>query len=885
MENISANAVNESGERIKDIKMKKSVRRKQKESRKNIGLSLILSIVFVFGILAAVVFSVANRISEEMSLSAIHNLSESLGLIKGTLEAVLCKEAEFQKLIAQEITMLENPEAFIRTYNNSQTMVRMSLILSGETEGVSNTGGSFSEEGLDFSSGYMVDGLPISKSYLNDMGTWAYTIKCPIKKGDQETAVLYMEYIYDSFDDVLPGSFYNGNAMLYIMDAESERLVLKPKGMGQRNAGHLDLQDFYRANDILEPDIQNIVAESIRAGKNIMFYHNIRDKNSLIYMWAVNDGGIYLIGYVPIEAIQQEGKAVNQNILVVVMVMLVAFSICCVLYYLNQRQQFRVRREREKEREIHNKQLAEALQAAQIASKSKTTFLSNMSHDIRTPMNAILGFTNLLARDADNPVKVREYTRKITASGQHLLSLINDVLDVSKIESGKVVLTIGEFTLSDLVSSVDAIIRPMASGRNQSFEVTVTGINHEYLVGDETRINQILINLLSNAVKYTPKGGHIWFRIIGLPQRSPQYEYIRIEVEDDGYGMTPEYLETIFEAFTRAENSTTNKVQGTGLGMAITKNIVELMGGNIRVFSEVDKGSLFQVELELRIPDGQADRTFWETSGISRILAVDDSVEICRSIQTLMKDTGVLVDTASDGEQAVWMIQEAFEKGQGYHMILLDWKMPDMDGIETAKKIRSVVADPVPILFLTAYDGDEVEEEAFQVGSVGILAKPFFVSAFKEKILEIQAGKAAETAAEKPAGQVSIEGMNLLVAEDNEINAEILSELLDVEGACCEIMENGQLALERFEKADEGEFDAVLMDVQMPIMNGYEASRAIRALKRRDAKEIPIIAMTANAFAEDVKDALDAGMNVHIAKPIDMELLKKTLYQYVKRQP
>ena len=227
-------------------------------------------------------------------------------------------------------------------------------------------------------------------------------------------------------------------------------------------------------------------------------------------------GAIYLIGYVPIEAIQQEGRAVNQNILIVVVVMLVAFFLCCLLYYFNQRQQSKVRREREAERELHSKQLAEALQAAQIASKSKTTFLSNMSHDIRTPMNAILGFTTLLAKDADNPVKVREYTRKITASGQHLLSLINDVLDVSKIESGKVVLTIGEFTLNSLVSSVDAIIRPMANARSQNFDVSVTGIKHEYLVGDETRINQILINLLSNAVKYTPKGGNIWFRIIGL---------------------------------------------------------------------------------------------------------------------------------------------------------------------------------------------------------------------------------------------------------------------------------------------------------------------------------------------------------------------------------
>ena len=479
---------------------------------------------------------------------------------------------------------------------------------------------------------------------------------------------------------------------------------------------------------------------------------------------------------------------------------------------------------------------------------------------------------------------MEEYLKKIMTSGNHLLSLINDVLDVSKIESGKVVLTIGEFTLNNLVSSVDAIIRPMANARDQNFDVTVIGIKHEYLVGDETRINQILINLLSNAVKYTPKGGNIWFRLIGLPQRSSQYEHIRIEVEDDGYGMTPEYLKTIFEAFTRAENSTTNKVQGTGLGMAITKNIVDLMGGTIEVSSEIDKGSVFRVELELRIPDGQADREFWEKSGISRILAVDDDKEICENIQTLMKNTGVVVDTAFSGEEALVRLGNNLDTSQEYHMILLDWKMPEIDGMETARQIRSKISNTLPILFLTAYDGIDVEDEIRHVENAGILAKPFFVSAFKEKILEMKAGKGVGYSIAKSTEHESLQGMHLLVAEDNEINAEILSELLDVEGATCEIMENGQLAVERFERSAEGEFDAILMDVQMPVMNGYEASRVIRALKREDARAIPIIAMTANAFAEDVKDALDAGMNVHIAKPIDMNLLKKTLNQWIAKK-
>ncbi len=728
------------------------MKRKQIKNRINKEVPpLLFSIIVVFFILGMLVFAISRKITEEMSSSAIHNLNESLVLIKGTIEAILVKESEFQKLIAQEIATLDELEEFVSAYNKNETMVKVSVILEGKSEGISNTKETFSEEGLDFSAGKTVGGLPISQSYLNDMGTWAYTMKCPVEKEGKQIATLYVEYIYDSFDEALPKGFYNGSAMLYIMDAKSERLVLKPKGMGERNAGHLNLEDFYRANRILEKELQDEVSECIAQGKNIMFYHDVRGQHSLIYMWAVNGGAVYLIGYVPIEAIQQEGRAVNQNILFVILIMFVAFFLCCLLYYLNQRQQIRIRKEREKEREMHNRQLAEALQAAQVASNSKTMFLSNMSHDIRTPMNAILGFAALLEKDAEKPFKVREYTKKIMASGQHLLSLINDILDVSKIESGKVVLTIGEFTIGDLVTSVDTIIRPMANEKEQNLHTSVTGIKHEYLEGDETRLNQVLINLLSNAVKYTPKGGNIWFRIIGLEQHSSQFEHIRIEVEDNGYGMTEEYLKTIFEAFTRAENSTTNKVQGTGLGMAITKNIVELMGGTITVSSQVDKGSLFRVELELRILDEQ----------------------------------------------------------------------------------------------------DEKKKE----------------------------DEAAEDMEE-----ISLEGLHLLAAEDNEINAEILSELLNIEGVSCEIVENGKIAAERFADSEEGKFDAILMDVQMPVMNGYEATRAIRALKRDDAVQIPIIAMTANAFAEDVKEALNAGMNAHVAKPIDMKLLKKTLYQWIQRK-
>lgn len=854
--------------------------KKHDESRKDRGISLLVSIILVFSFLAVIVFSVSHKISEEMAASATQNLNESLDLIKCTIEAILNKEAEYQRLMAQGIAAMEEPEDYIRQYQKSETMMKIALIRSGESEGISSTGEVFTEEELDFSAGGTVNGLPVSQSYLNYMGTWAYCIKCPVVKGEQEIGTLYVEYVYDSFDRSLPEGFYNKKAMLYIMDAETERFVLKPKGMGERSAGHLNLTDFYRANAIQEEGLREEVEACLKENKNIMFYHDIRNKNSLNYMWSVNGGTIYLIGYVPIEAIQQEGRSVNQNIFIVVAVMLIAFFLCCLIYYFNQRQQNKIRKEREAEREISNRRLADALQAAQIASNSKTMFLSNMSHDIRTPMNAVLGFTTLLAKDAENPDKVREYTKKIMASGQHLLSLINDILDVSKIESGKVVLNVEEFTLNDLVSSADAIIRPMAEAREQKFFVEVTGIKHECLMGDETRINQILINLLSNAVKYTPTGGKIWLRIIGLKQRSSQYEHIRIEVQDNGYGMTQEYLKTIFDAFTRAENSTTNKVQGTGLGMAITKNIIELMGGTIEVTSEVNQGSLFRVDLEFRIPEGQTDKQFWSEKGISHILVADADVEVCDNIRMLMEEVEVKADVAHSLEETLSLLR-ACESGQDkYHVILLEGNISDIGISQTITRIREEAGDEPPILLMTEHDEADIEN-ALQIKNTDVLMKPFFASAFKEKIREMQAEQTQPGETEESDNN-TLEGMHFLAAEDNEINAEILREILLLEKAGCDIVENGKLAVERFENSQEGEFDAILMDVQMPVMNGYDATRAIRALEREDARKIPIIAMTANAFAEDEREALNAGMDVHLAKPVDIELLKKVIRQYTK---
>ncbi|MCD8239014.1 MAG: response regulator [Clostridiales bacterium] len=530
----------------------------------------------------------------------------------------------------------------------------------------------------------------------------------------------------------------------------------------------------------------------------------------------------------------------------------------------------------------NRKMLEEALEIAKVANEAKSTFLSNMSHDIRAPMSAIVGFAALLEKDTEQPEKVRSYTGKIISSSQHLLGLINDVLDMSKIESGKTTLNIAEFELPELVREVATIVRTQSNAKKQSFDISVKDVVHEHLSGDKLRINQILINILTNAVKYTPVGGEIKLEIIELPQKTKNFSRLRFVVSDNGIGISEEYMKNIFKPFTRETGSMTNKVQGTGLGMAITSNLVELMGGTIHVDSKQGEGSTFTVELEIRINKQDIDEDFWEKHGATHILVVDDDEDTCKGILTAMEGTGVETEYVLDGYSAVSRVKEANNEERDFNFVLIDWKMPGMDGLETAAEIRKILPGDVPIMILSAYDWSEIELKALEMGITGFLPKPFFLTNFKrvvESIREKENGDKTE-AEEKNA----LSGLNVLAAEDNELNSELLYELLTMSGARCEIVENGKEAVLRFESSDEGEFDLILMDVQMPVMNGYEATEIIRKSGHINAKDIIIIAMTANAFAEDVKAALDSGMDAHIAKPIDMDRLEETLSGLLKER-
>ncbi len=543
-----------------------------------------------------------------------------------------------------------------------------------------------------------------------------------------------------------------------------------------------------------------------------------------------------------------------------------------------------------------NESLRAALDSARSANEAKSHFLSNMSHDIRTPMNAIMGFAMLLSKENDDPERIREYTGKIMHSSPHLLGLINDVLDMSKIESGKTSLNIEEFGLPELLEELCGVMLPQAKAKRQTFEIHICGKVPELLLGDRLRVNQIFLNLLTNAVRYTPEGGHIDCRVKRMEQTSLQNARLCFVVKDDGIGMSEAFQETVFEPFTREISSVTNKIQGTGLGLAITKNIVDLMGGSISVESRVGEGSVFTVELEFALPKRYKDEKFWKEHEISRMLVIDEEESTCLEIREQMAETGIFVEYALSGASAEQKVREARLRQEDFQMILLDCNMPGENVAETVRKIRLQDTGASAFLFLTAYDLSVAEEAAEETAADGFLSKPFFVSKFRQTVSELKAarekkgtcaGTEPEAAWLSAAGlpysgrkkneKGSLAGMLFLAAEDNELNAEILMEMLRMEGAACELVENGLEAVERFCRSGQGYYDMILMDIQMPVMGGYEAARCIRGSGHPDAESIPIVAMTANAFAEDVRDAMEAGMNAHIAKPMDMAVLKSTL--------
>lgn len=537
-----------------------------------------------------------------------------------------------------------------------------------------------------------------------------------------------------------------------------------------------------------------------------------------------------------------------------------------------------------KEEEDRRKVLQDALDIAEQANKAKSTFLSNMSHDIRTPMNAIIGFATLASANIGNEEKIKDYLSKILSSSNHLLSLINDVLDMSRIESGKINLEEQKANLSDIFHDIKTIIGGQIHAKQLELYMDIMDVTDQDVFCDKTRLNQVLLNLLSNAIKFTPVGGTVSVRIAQLPGASKGFGFYEIRVKDTGIGMSQEFAEKIFEPFERERTSTVSRIQGTGLGMAISKNIIDMMGGTIEVHTEQGKGTEFVIRLTLRLQsERRSIEKIAELEGL-KALVVDDDYNTCDSVTKMLTQVGMRSEWTISGKEAVLRAKNAIERSDAFHAYIIDWLLPDMNGIEVTRQIRRL-GDDTPIIILTAYDWSDIEEEARNAGVTAFCSKPMFMSDLRETLLTA-IGKTEESV-ENPLlvsdEENGFKNKRLLLVEDNELNQEIALEILGEYGFMIDTANNGLEAVEKVASSKPGDYDLILMDIQMPVMNGHEATKRIRNLKDPALANIPILAMTANAFDEDRKAALECGMNGFLSKPIEIKQVIEVLHSIFKQ--
>lgn len=659
-------------------------------------------------------------------------------------------------------------------------------------------------------------------------------------------------------------SFYNNTGFSYVVNREGDILIRSQ----HRNSN----RTFHNLYDIIDlqgnpEDEVRTFREALEDGKRgVARFHYQKEDYVFCYVPLENAPSWYVVSIVPNRVIMEQADDIVQNSQVFFVLILACLVVLAVFFIMYRNYTTRILKAKE-----------EARKAAESANLAKSRFLSNMSHDIRTPMNAVVGMARLATDHAEEPDKVREYLKNIGLSGQLLVGLINDILDMSKIESGKMTLNSEPTSLAILMDNLVKIIQPTISKKSQTFDIRLHGIEHEMLSLDSLRLNQVMINLLSNAMKFTPQGGSICMDVTESPSMRRDMVHFTFRVEDTGIGMRAEFLEHIFDSFTREQDSRVNKTEGSGLGMAITKMIVDIMGGSIHVESTPGVGSVFTVELDFQpvCEEPPLEEPLPEV----RLLFADDDPDTCRCAGDFLRELGIAAEIAQDGWTAAEMAVAAHRRGNDYDMVLLDWKMPGLSGMETALKIRGQTGFDLPIIIVSAYDWSSIEQEAKAAGVNGFIQKPLFKSTLRRCVTDILLH--AEHLSEPPSTTVDLTGKRILLAEDNELNQVIAKELLESLGALVETVDNGLACTERFAASEPWDYDLILMDIQMPLMNGYDAAKKIRAMDRPDAQRIPIFAMTADAFAEDIEAAKAAGMNYHLAKPLDIPAMMRELKKHL----